>query len=213
MTCLLLISSLLPPPSSVLRADGGAVRLSEQQGNYRITVFTTPTPLRAGPVDVSVFVQDASTGESSTEVRVTIRAVRRGSPGVTVQHPATTEAATNKLYHAATFDLPEPGWYALEVSVAGARGEARTHLELEAAEPLPPWRALWPWVAWPLLAILLFSIHQHLVRRRARRVAATAVTRSAIQPDNSGGRMHNDICQGDITPRFSRKKAARRECR
>jgi hypothetical protein len=83
-------------------------------------------------------------------------------------HPATTEAATNKLYYAATFDLPEPGWYALEVSIAGARGEAQVHFDLEAAEPLPPWLAVWPWLAWPVLVILLFGIHQLLVRRRSR---------------------------------------------
>ncbi len=170
LTGLLLISSFILHPSSFLRADGGAVRLSEQQGNYRITVFTTPTPVRAGPVDVSVLVQDAATGEPAPDVRVDIQATQRDAPAVTIRHPATTDAATNKLYHAATFDLPEPGWYALEVSVVGARGEAQVRLELEAADPPPPWRGLWPWVGWPVLAILLFSVHQYLVRRRVRRV-------------------------------------------
>ena len=150
------------------RADGGAIRLSEQKGNYRITVFTTPTHLRAGPVDVSVLVQDAATGEMASEVRVTIKAVPRGSPGVALHHPATTEAATNKLYYAANFDLPEPGWYSLEVSIDGALGTAQVRFELEAAEPLPPWLAIWPWLGWPVLAILLFSIHQLLVRWRSR---------------------------------------------
>ena len=77
-----------------------------------------------------------------------------------------TEAAINKLYHAATFDLPEPGWYVLEVFVAGARGEVGVHIELEAADPLPACLALWPWVAWPIFVILLFGIHQVLVRRQ-----------------------------------------------
>ena len=48
--CFLLVSSFILQPSSFLRADGGAVRLSERQGNYRLTVFTAPTPVRAGPV-------------------------------------------------------------------------------------------------------------------------------------------------------------------
>ncbi|HEV3259998.1 MAG TPA: hypothetical protein VG013_24230, partial [Gemmataceae bacterium] len=50
--------SLLP---SMAMADGGAIRLSEQKGDYQITVFTAPTPLRAGPVDVSVLIQNAAT--------------------------------------------------------------------------------------------------------------------------------------------------------
>jgi hypothetical protein len=164
----LLVASALLPPSSFLRADGGTVRLSEQQGNYRLTVFTTPTPVRAGPVDVSVLVQDAATGEPASDVQVTIEATWRGSPAVTTRHPATTEAATNKLYHAATFDLPGPGWYAVGVSIAGARGGGHAELDLEAADPLPPWLALWPWVGWPVLAVGLFGIHQLLVRRRPR---------------------------------------------
>jgi len=168
MTCFLLISSFILPPSSFVQADGGTVRLSERQGNYRVTVFTAPTPLRAGPVDISVLIQDAATGEPASDVQVTIKATCRGFPAVAIQHPATTEAATNKLYYAATFDLPAPGWYALEVSVAGDRGEARSYLELEAADSLPACLALWPWVAWPVVVMLLFSIHRFLVRRKFR---------------------------------------------
>ena len=72
--CLLLVSSFFLHPSSFLRADGGTIRLSEQKGNYRITVFTAPTPLRAGPVDISVLVQEAATGEPAPGVQVTIKA-------------------------------------------------------------------------------------------------------------------------------------------
>jgi hypothetical protein len=155
----------LPPPAA---ADGGAIRLSEQQGNYRITVFSAPTPLRAGPVDISVLVQEAATGEPASDAQVMVKEVRRGSPGVARRHPATTEAATNKLYRAATFDLPEPGWYSLEVSIDGSLGEAQVGFDLEAAEPLPSWLTMLPWAGWPVLAILLFGVHQFLVRRRYR---------------------------------------------
>jgi hypothetical protein len=164
---LLAVPALLLLPS-LAAADGGTLRLSEQKGNYRITVFTAPTVLRAGPVDISVLVQEAATGEWASEVQVTIKAVRRGSPGVALHHPATTEAATNKLYYAATFDLPEPDWYSVEVSVDGVLGKAQVRFELVAAEPLPSWLAMLPWVSWPVLAILLFSIHQLLVRWRSR---------------------------------------------
>src|SRR5260370_15334282 len=168
MIRLFLVSSFILHPSSFLKADGGAVRLSEQKGGYRITVFTTPTPLRAGSVDISVLVQDLDTGEPVSGAQVTIGAEWRGSPNVTLRHRATTEEATNKLYFAAAFDLPEPGWYLVEVSIDGPLGGAEVHFEMEAAEPPPPWLALAPWVGWPILAILLFCIHQLLVRRRSR---------------------------------------------
>jgi hypothetical protein len=162
----LIISALFLLPSQAT-ADGGTVRLSEQKGSYRITVFTLPTVLRAGLVDISVLVQEAATGEVASGVQVTIKAVRRGSPSVVIHHSATTEAATNKLYYAATFDLPEPGCYLVEVSIAATLEEAQVRFELEAAEPPPPWLAMLPWVGWPVLAILLFSVHQLLVRRRS----------------------------------------------
>jgi len=165
---LLLVSSFILHPSSFLRADGGTVRLSEQNGKYRITVFTAPTVLRAGPVDISVLVQQADTGEPASDVQVSIAVERRGSTDVALRHRATTEAATNKLYYAANFDLPEPGWYSVEVFIDGPLGEAEVHFEMEAADALPPWLAMLPWVGWPVLAIVLFGIHQLLVRRRSR---------------------------------------------
>jgi hypothetical protein len=164
MIRLLLVSSFIVHPSSFLRADGGTVRLSEQQGEYRITIFTSRTPLRAGPVDVSVLVQDAATGELAAGVQVTLNVVQRGSACVVFRGPATTETATNKLYREATFDLPEPGWYSVEVSVAGIAGKAQVRFELEAAEALPSWLAMLPWFGWPVVAIALFSVHQLLVR-------------------------------------------------
>jgi hypothetical protein len=119
-------------------------------------------------VDISVLVQDGATGEVASGVQVAIKAAWRGSSGVLLRHPATTEAATNKLFYAAAFDLPEPGWYSVEVSIDGAQGEAEVRFELEAAGPLPQWQAMCPWVSWPGLVIAVFAVHQLLVRRRPR---------------------------------------------
>jgi hypothetical protein len=153
------------------------VRLSQRQGDYRITVFTAPTPFRAGPVDVSVLVQDARTGRPVPDARVTVRAALRGRPGEATVHPATSEAATNKLFRAAVFEMPEPGWWEVEVAVEGERGPARVRFEVEAAEAAPPWLALWPWLGWPALAVVLFGVHQLLVWRKGRaRTAGTAQT-------------------------------------
>jgi hypothetical protein len=162
----LLLSSFLSPPSSCssLRADGGTVRLSQRQGDYQITVFTAPTPLRAGPVDVSVLVQDAMTGLPLPQAQVTVRAAPRGRSSAAIVQPATSEAATNKLFRAAVFDMPEPGWWEVEVAIEGEHGPARARFEVEAAEAAPRWLTLWPWLAWPALAIVLFGIHQWLAR-------------------------------------------------
>jgi hypothetical protein len=156
------LASLCAPAS----ADGGLLRLSAKSGSYQISVFTLPTPLRAGAVDISMLVQDASTGNPLTDVQVTVRLTQSGKP--TLAYPATSATATNKLFHSAQFTLPEPGRWTLEVRVQGSRGPAVVRSELEAAEPLPKWHALWPWIGWPVLVIALFSIHVALEHRNCR---------------------------------------------
>lgn len=153
---------LVNPPR--LHADGGAVRLSETAGAYQVTVFTSPTPFRAGPVDVSVLLQDAESGRAVTEAQVTVRLTRRGT-GSVLEFPATTEAATNKLLRAAVFDLPKPGWWDVDVLIEAPSGPAAVRFGIEASEPIPRWLALWPWFSWPALVVALFGIHQMLVRR------------------------------------------------
>src|SRR3954466_8251867 len=91
---LALLSCLIFHPSSLARADGGAVRLRQRAGGYQIAVFTSPTPFRAGPVDVSVLVQDAATGECVPEAQVTV-CLKAPAAGRALECPATTEAATN----------------------------------------------------------------------------------------------------------------------
>lgn len=147
-------------------ADGGAIRLSESKGGYRITVFSAPTPLRAGAVDISVLVQDASTGVPLPQTSTSIRMIKSGR--LALEYPATSEAATNKLLQATQFELPEPGRWELQVQVEGVHGRTVIAGELEAAESLPRWHEQWPWIAWPAIAIVLFVIHQVLEQRNRK---------------------------------------------
>src|SRR6266436_2880459 len=101
LLCILLSSALYPLP--LARADGGAVRLSEVVGSYRITLFTSPTPVRAGLVDVSVLVQDAASSQPVPEARVSVKLAPRGRPNESIAQIASTAAATNKVLQAAVF--------------------------------------------------------------------------------------------------------------
>jgi hypothetical protein len=161
---LVLVCCFLFFPAPGLEADDGEVRLRERAGAYQVTVFTAPTPLCAGPVDVSVLVLDAATAEYVPQARVTVRLTARGT-GEVLEHPATA-AATNKLFHVAVFELSEPGWWDVEVAVEGPRGSALLRFGVEADEPPPRWLELWPWFAWPALAVALFGLHRVLARRR-----------------------------------------------
>jgi hypothetical protein len=158
------ISFLLLHPSSFASADGGTVRLCQRAGNYQVAVFTSPNPLRAGPVDISVLLQDVATGVCTPEADVLVRLTAHGS-GQRLEYRATSEAATNKLFRAAVFEMPEAGGWDAEVLIDGPNGPARVRLGLEVGEPLPRWLDLWPWYTWPALAVVLFGLHQRLIRR------------------------------------------------
>lgn len=162
---------LLASPS-LLWADGGAVRLSARKGSWQITVFTSPTPVRAGPVDVSVFVQDAATGEPIAAANVAVRVTPRGRPNEAMRQEATRDKAINKLFQDAIFEFSESGWWDVLVLIDGLGASVELSFELEAAEPLPRLAELTPWIAWPLAAIVLFLVHRGLVARQERRQRA-----------------------------------------
>src|SRR5262249_11263998 len=129
-------------------ADGGSVLLSEKKSDYRITVFSSPSPLRAGPVDISVLVQDVLTGQPVGHAQVAVRMIQIGQPPL--EYPATQDVATNKLLYAAQFELPAAGRWELEVQVEGLQGSAAVACEVEATERLPRWHSLWPWIGLPI---------------------------------------------------------------
>jgi hypothetical protein len=164
---------------SVAAADGGTVRYSERRDDRLVTVFTAPTPLRTGVVDVSVLLQDANSGKPLLDVPVMVHAEPVDHAEQRISMPATTEAATNKLLRAAQFDLTAPGRWHVEVAVDGLRPEAPIEFDLDVAESLPPWVETSLWIGWPLAAIALFAVHQFLVHRRPRVVRT--------RPDLSGG--------------------------
>jgi hypothetical protein len=153
-------------------ADGGAVLTTRLQDDYRITVLTSPTPLRAGQVDVSVLVQHADTGMvvATADVEVSLRSNDKGQRPL--QAPATRGNATNKLFRAALFTLPQPGRWRLSTVVTIGNGQLVSEADIEAFAALPQFSDLWLWAGWPALAIGLFAAHRRLVHRAEPRQKA-----------------------------------------
>jgi hypothetical protein len=157
------------------RADHAAMRLSEQAGAYRVTVFTSPTPMRAGTAEISVMVQNAASGDYESDARVIVRLTKRGT-GEETACPATAGAATNKLLRTAVVQLPEPGAWQIEVAVDGSHGPVRVRFSLEVDPAAPRWLELLPWYGWPAVVVGLFSMHQVLVRRRKSQLRLVSVS-------------------------------------
>jgi len=161
---------LAGPCVVVALADGGTVRAVDEQGDYRVAVFTSPNPLRAGPVDVSVLVQNTVTGQTVGDAHVALQLTRRDRPGASIYAVASSAAATNKLMQAALVELPAAGWWDVEVESTTDDGTMQTRFAMEALPPLPRWLTVWPWFTWPLAAVVLFAVHRGLVGRKQNRI-------------------------------------------
>ena len=153
--------------TGIAHGDGGIVRVSQQNGPWIVTVFSSPTPFRVGPVDLSVLVQDADTRQAVFDVDVNLMLRHDTADVILVE--ATREAATNQLLSAALFDLPASGEWNVDVSITSTQDNAQLQFMLEADPPLPKVLELWPWLSIPLLAAMLFILHQWLVRSRSSR--------------------------------------------
>ena len=118
--CLLAIGLILGGLPLAAFADGGTLRLSETKGPYRISVLTSPNPFRTGPVDISVIVADAVTGDVLPDVKVDLRS-RRGQSSDVRHYPAIRGNAANKLLQSANFELPRAGLWNVQIEVDGPR--------------------------------------------------------------------------------------------
>jgi len=140
-------------------ADGGLVRLSAEAGPFRLTAFTSPTPLRAGPVDVSVLVQDAADGAPVLDAEVEVRAMA-ASGGEAIVEAATRGGASNRLLRSALLRIPDAGRFTLEVLVTRRGVSARAACEIDVLPALSAPIAYWPYFALPPAAIVLFTLRR-----------------------------------------------------
>jgi cytochrome c oxidase assembly factor CtaG len=96
--------------------DGFVVRMQGISGPFGITVFTEPGSPRAGPTDMSVLVQDQSSGETILDATVDF-AAQPSNGSKTETFRATRGQSTNRLLEAAVVSLPSPGAWKLSVLV------------------------------------------------------------------------------------------------
>ena len=108
---------------------------------------------------------------------------RPGRPNEAISHAATTELATNKLFQSAIFELPETGWWDIEVTVDGERGPLHLRFDAEAADRPPSWQA---WrrrsAGRPWLSFSSRSTNGSCDGRRWAKSSSRALTTARIRP-------------------------------
>jgi len=162
-------------------ADGGMPIGQSEADGLRITLFASPLPVRAGPMDAGVLVQEIPSNRpaAGAEVRLSVRLVA-GSTGRPVRMPAwcstlaagsdvlaTSAHSANKLLVGAYLPLSEPGRWEVAVEVAHRGRVTRAVFPLDVAPPPPPLAAWWPFLAMVPAAIALYAWRARILRRPA----------------------------------------------
>jgi hypothetical protein len=147
-------------------ADGGTVQLRKEAGPFVITVFTSPAPLSAGPVDVSLLLQNRNGLEPVLDASISL--ILRDRSGAEIRAQPTREQAQNKLLYAAPVTFAESGKWQLDITILrnGERTGATGSIDVAPA----PERAAsyWSYIAFPPLMIVAFVVRERLIRRKAK---------------------------------------------
>ena len=163
-----------------LLADGGSVLFQERQGKYEVTVFGLPSPLRAGPVDLSVMVQEVATREPVLDAKVglSVKPLFDASGAREVWTPpccsmkrsddsyaATRERAQNKLMYHALIPITAEGEWELTVEMRH-RNDAHYFVKpLAVAAPRRPMLTYWPLLVLPFVTVGGFALNRYLRSR------------------------------------------------
>lgn len=152
-------------------ADGGTIQFRQSAGSFVITLFSEPTPVRAGQAnDLSVLCERANGAGVITEAQVLIH-LRRPGAGDIMEFalPAKRSKTDKGVLFAAGAKLPSAGKWPVRIDVRAGGDEAMVSGVLDVQPPQPAIMTYWPFfVAVPLLA-LVFAINLRLRRGRKLR--------------------------------------------
>jgi hypothetical protein len=175
---LLAVLALLSLSHACCYGDGGAVITRQTVDGLLLTVFASPAPLRAGPVDVSVLVQKGEKPILDAAVDISWKTNSASSadwlpPCCTMESraekiPALRGHSNNRFFYSAIVPMTTSGPSVLRVRVFEAGREVLLSCDLDVRRPLPPLLAFWPWLAFPPVAIAGFVLHQRLSQARQR---------------------------------------------
>jgi hypothetical protein len=161
---------MLAMVATAARADGGAMLLHQDAGPFTITLFAAPQPLRTGDADLSVMVQDRTSGEVLLDpaIDVTVAPAAASATQQTVR--LTKGQASNRLLQASTVHFSSAGKWRLTLAVR--RGNDTAQLVTDCTVEPDHSRAtlVWFYVLLPAGIILLFVIHQVLKLRSEGKV-------------------------------------------
>jgi hypothetical protein len=157
--CLLFL--LLPAAAF---ADGGAVQARRESGPFVVTVFTSPSSVVAGPLDISVLIQERATLAPILNAAVAIQ-LRQTRSSASISIPATREQAQNKLLYAAQVTLREEGVWRYTITISRSGRQSSIAGQFTAGPSHLALAAYWGYIALVPALIAVIAVHELLACR------------------------------------------------
>src|SRR5258707_2336194 len=147
----------------VARADGGVVMCQRTSAPFTITLFSTEMPLRPGPADLSVLLEQPDGRSPILDAQVFIELEHEA--GMIIRAEATRSQARNKLLYCSLINLPAAGHWKIRLHISRGNTRAEMLSDLVVAAPQPVFLSHWELIAVPPIIIILFIFNQWLRRR------------------------------------------------
>src|SRR5258708_32666585 len=159
---LLLVLISLSLITQVARADGGVVMCQRTSAPFTITLFSTEMPLRPGPADLSVLLEQPDGHSPILDAQVFIELQHEA--GMFILAEATRSQARNKLLYCSLINLPAAGHWKMRAHISRSNTRAEMLSDLVVAAPQPVFLSHWELIAVPPIIIILFILNQWLRR-------------------------------------------------
>jgi hypothetical protein len=143
----------------VTYADGGTILLHQDAGAFTVTLFAASQPLRVGPADLSVMVQDKASGDVLLDPVVEVTSA---SQTVRLQ----SGQGGNRLVQAGLITYSHPGDWPITLVVQRGNGVARLSTTCRVEADHSRTLLIWFYVLLPAGIIVLFLLHQTLKQRK-----------------------------------------------
>jgi hypothetical protein len=190
-------------------ADGGAIQFQGDAGPFHVTVFTLPPILSAGPVDVTVLIQDRSKLDPLLDALVTLDlAAQAGAasdkpflrkeawtppacalnvPASLANIPAKLTHGENRLLYGALVQVPYSGIWKLKVNIQRDSESQSVETLLKVNSPAPPPLAYWQLFILPPVAVFGFILNR--MARKSRSSGAQELQEFRSEEHSPGGRV------------------------
>ena len=162
MRRLLLAIAVLLSATTTAYGDGGAMLLHQDTGPFTITLFAAPQPLHTGMAEISVMVQDRSSGQTLLDPLIDLTVDQESAVRLS---PAQSG---NKMMQSAAVHFSRAGQHKLGVAIRRGSDIAQLSTECDVQADHSRVALVWFYLLLPVVAIMLFVLQQRLKMRHSR---------------------------------------------